>query len=73
MNAGQILVVWVAMSAAVGMGVYPNVDAIDELIKIHHVVEPRSGIKNRYEDLYGEYRALYEALAPVYRRLSQIQ
>jgi hypothetical protein len=58
---------------AVGMGVYPNMEAVDGLVQIADQVEPiDDGRRRRYNELYREYRALYEVLAPVYRRLHTI-
>jgi xylulokinase len=61
-----------ALTVAVGLGVYPNVEAIDDLIEIDHTVEPDSTFQERFDALYCEYRALYEALAPIFRRIHQI-
>jgi xylulokinase len=59
----------IALTVAVGMGYYNSVDDIDDLIGIRGVVEPNPANQKRYDDLYREYRALYDALAPIYRRL----
>jgi hypothetical protein len=48
-------------------------DAVDELIGIHHEVQPEAARWKRYNVLYQEYRGLYEVLAPVYRRLYEIE
>ncbi len=61
-----------ALAVAVGLGIYPNMDAVDALIKIGREVEPDTTCAIRYNALYQEYRALYEALVPVHRRLYQI-
>ncbi len=58
-----------ALTVAVGMGVYPNMDAVDDLIGIDHVVEPRRSLERRYGRMYEEYRQVYDALAPVFRRI----
>jgi ribulose kinase len=61
------------LTVAVGMGVYPNMEAVDALIEISHSVEPQCGLgthsRARYEALYREYQALYRALSPIYHRL----
>jgi sugar (pentulose or hexulose) kinase len=62
-----------ALAVAVGLGIYPNMDVVDDLIKIRREVQPDSSHAKRYEALYREYRELYEVLAPVHRRLYQIQ
>jgi len=62
-----------ALTVAVGMGVYPNMDAVDDLIEISRVVEPRQECQGRYQDLYHEYHEVYAALAPIYRRLHKVR
>ena len=62
-----------ALTVAVGLGIYPNMDEVDDLIKISSVVQPDRSYSKRYEALYREYRDLYELLVPVHRRLYQIQ
>jgi hypothetical protein len=44
-------------------------EAVDEVICIDHIVEPGKENRDRYRGLYAEYRAAYEALAPIYRRV----
>ncbi len=61
-----------ALTVAVGMGVYPNMDAADELIEVSHSVQPREENQTRYDALYREYRALYDALSPLYHRLRSV-
>ncbi len=58
-----------ALTVAVGMGIYENVDVIDDLIKIHRIVKPQMENKKRYDDLYHEYLEIYNALSPIYRRM----
>ena len=43
--------------------------AVDELIRIDHVVEPRPALARRYGQMYEDYRQVYDALAPVFRRM----
>jgi xylulokinase len=62
-----------ALTVAVGLGVYPSMDAVDDLIGISHVVEPRTANKARYDDLYHEYREIYTALAPVFRGMHEVR
>jgi xylulokinase len=61
-----------ALTVAVGLGVYPNMDALDDLIGINHEVQPDGGRWKRYDAMYQEYRNLYKLLVPVHRRLYQI-
>jgi len=61
-----------ALTVAVGMGIYPNMEAVDDLIPIAQTVEPDERMAPRYEGMYREYRELYLALAPLYRRLHRL-
>jgi xylulokinase len=61
-----------ALTVAVGLGVYPSVEAIDEVIAISRTVGPQDRLQSRYDQLYSEYRAVYEALSPVFRRLYEV-
>ena len=62
-----------ALAVAVGLGIHPNMDALDDLVEISRVVQPDPIKYSRYADLYHEYRELYSALTPIYRRLYQVQ
>ncbi|MEW6567955.1 MAG: FGGY-family carbohydrate kinase [Chloroflexota bacterium] len=58
-----------ALTVAVGMGLYPSMEAIDDLVQISRTVEPVSDARQqRYDALYHQYRDLYQALAPLYRQ-----
>jgi xylulokinase len=61
-----------ALTVAVGLGVYPNMDSVDDLVKIRREVKPDGSNWKRYDALYQEYRGLYQLLEPVHRRLYQI-
>ena len=56
-----------ALAVAVGLGIYPNMDAVDELIKVKRVVEPQEANQAVYDRMYETYRQFYAALAPIYR------
>ena len=61
------------LTVAVGTGVYTSTEDVDQIIEIGRVVEPNPAKRNRYGDLYAEYRAAYDALVPIYRRLYQVR
>ena len=58
-----------ALTVAVALGVHPNMDAVDELVTVKRVVEPRKASETIYENAYSVYRRLYSALAPIYREI----
>jgi xylulokinase len=72
-NAQEAGAAGAALTVAVGLGVYPDVESIDDLVEISRVVTPDERNCRRYEALYGAYRQAYEALAPLYKRLYEIE
>jgi sugar (pentulose or hexulose) kinase len=48
-------------------------DELDQLIDINLEIQPNVKRWKRYDQLYKEYRELYELLAPVNRRLYEIK
>ncbi|MFN2120357.1 MAG: xylulokinase [Anaerolineales bacterium] len=60
-----------ALAVAVGLGIYPDMDSVDDLIKIRSEVAPRRINWKRYDSLYHGYRDIYEALVPIHKRLYQ--
>ena len=56
-----------ALAVAVGLGVYPDMDAVDDLIVVKRTMEPQTTDAAVYERMYPTFRRFYEALAPIYR------
>jgi sugar (pentulose or hexulose) kinase len=56
-----------ALTVSVGLGLYPSMDAVDDLIKVKRVVEPRERNAAVYDRGYETFRSMYDALAPIYR------
>lgn len=71
-NAQEAGAAGAALTVAVGMGVYPDVESIDDLVEISHTVTPDTRHSRRYDALYAAYRQTYEALTPIYRKLYEI-
>ncbi len=61
-----------ALTVAVGLGIHPNMDAVDDLIEIKQVIQPDNSNRQRYNDLYRIYRDLYTLLVPIHRRLYEV-
>ena len=62
-----------ALTVAVGLGIYPGVDEIDDMVKIEKVIRPDPKSWKRYDALYQEYREIYNVLVPIHRRLYQVR
>ncbi len=58
-----------ALTAAVGLGVYPEMEAVDELVRFSKTTRPNEKNFGRYDGLYREYRNLYDVFSPIYRRM----
>ncbi len=71
-NALQAGASGAALTVAVGLGLYPEVETIDDMIEISHVVQPDDSHQKRYQELYESYRHAYEALSPLYRQLYKV-
>lgn len=69
MEAGAV---GAALTVAVGLGIHPDMDAVDDLIGIEKVVHPDLSNQTRYEDLYQIYRDLYTVLVPIHHRLYEV-
>ena len=69
MEAGAV---GAALTVAVGLGIHPNMDTVDDLIEIEYVVHPDKSHRQRYNDLYRIYRELYTVLVPIHHRLYEV-
>jgi xylulokinase len=61
-----------ALTVAVGLGLLPNMDAVDNLVGIARIVTPDDSNQRRYDDLYQIYRDLYTLLVPIHHRLYEV-
>jgi len=61
-----------ALAVAVGLGIHPDMDAVDDLVAIEQIVQPDETHSRRYADLYQIYRDLYTALVPIHHRLYEV-
>ncbi len=60
-----------ALIAAVGLGIYPSIEATRAVIPAGSVVQPTSPPPAIYRDLYPAFQRLYPALRPLYHRLNR--
>ena len=57
--------------AAVGLGLYPSVEATKGLIPVAQVIRPDASSKGVYDNLYAAYRTIYGSLKNLHKRLNQ--
>ena len=59
-----------ALTAAVGLGVYPDFETLKEVIQVTHTFEPRAENASLYDELFDAYKKVYRALKGIYRQLN---
>ncbi|HEY3773565.1 MAG TPA: FGGY family carbohydrate kinase [Solirubrobacteraceae bacterium] len=59
-----------ALAAGVGVGSAPGWSVVSELARLGSPIEPRTAYRERYDELYGVYRALEPVLRPISHRLA---
>lgn len=59
-----------ALIAAVGLGVYPDIGAAAENVKVEKMFSPRAESKRVYDTLFRIYKLLYKNLKKLYRDLN---
>jgi xylulokinase len=57
--------------AAVGLGLYPSIESLKELVPVEHIVRPDTSSKDTYESIYRAYREVYRSLKDLHRSLNQ--
>jgi xylulokinase len=63
--------VGVALVAAVGMGVYPDIESLKKVVRVESVFEPKPENSEIYDPLFDRYREVYRHLRGFYRRLNK--
>lgn len=58
-----------SLAVAVGLGLHPGMDAVDDLVQIRREVNPDKSRWRVYDGLYRRYREIYDALVPIHRQL----
>jgi len=59
--------------AGVGLGLYPSIEHLKELVPVEHVVHPETGSKPIYDSMYLAYRTVYRSLKDLHRCLNQAE
>ena len=57
--------------AAVGLGIYPSVESLKELVPVDYSVAPTYGSSDTYDRLYTVYRKVYRSLKDLHHHLNQ--
>jgi xylulokinase len=60
-----------ALLAAVGMGVYPSIEALKQVVPTGEIVKPNTDPPKVYNDLYEAFKRIYPSLSKIYHKLNE--
>jgi xylulokinase len=63
--------VGIALTAAVGLGLYSDFEALRKVVRVEREFEPQACNAECYESLYRAYRRLYGCLRGLYRQVNE--
>ena len=70
-NPQQAGAVGAALIAAIGLGVYPDFQALKKVIQVTRTFEPQVENAEVYAELFDAYKKVYDALKGIHRQLNQ--
>jgi xylulokinase len=70
-NPQEATAVGAALLAAVGLGIYPTIEAVKPVIPVNQVIHPDPGGLPVYDRMFTAYRQVYRSLKNLYRHLNQ--
>ena len=62
-----------ALTAAVGLGLYPNFESLRDVVQVEHEFEPQPANTEVYKVLYEAYQRLYSSLRGLYRDVNEVR
>ncbi|MBE9470858.1 MAG: FGGY-family carbohydrate kinase [Chloroflexi bacterium] len=62
-----------ALTAAIGLGLYPDFEALKQVVRVEHTFEPQSDNWEVYDHLYRAYKRLYRCLRDLYREVNEVR
>lgn len=60
-----------ALLAAVGMGIYPSIETLKEVVPTGEIVEPAPDPPQVYNELYQAFKRIYPSLSRIYHTLNE--
>jgi len=70
-NPQEAGAVGVAMTAAIGLGIYKDFDSLKKVVTVDKAFEPRAENRQVYDFLYGSFHELYKDLKGFYTRINK--
>jgi xylulokinase len=62
-----------ALTAAIGLGLYPDFEALKAIVHVEREFEPQMGNAEVYDVLYRAYRRIYSSLRALYREVNEVR
>ena len=72
-NPQEAGAVGAALTAAVGLGVYPDFEALKQVVHVAREFEPQPCNAETYDCLYRAYRRIYGCLRELYREVNEVR
>ena len=72
-NPQEAGAVGTALTAAVGLGLYPDFEALKNVIRVEREFSPQAHNAEVYDTLYQAYRRIYGSLRHLYRDVNQVR
>lgn len=62
-----------ALTAAIGLGLYPDFEALKDVVRVEREFEPQTCNAETYDCLYRAYRHIYSCLRKLYREVNEVR
>jgi xylulokinase len=62
-----------ALTAAIGLGLYPDFEALKDIVRVEREFEPQTCNAETYDCLYRAYRHIYSCLRGLYREVNEVR
>ncbi len=72
-NPQEAGAVGAALTAAVGLGIYPDFESLRDIIQVEREFAPRPEHRETYDLLYRTYQRLYHSLRGLYREVNRVR
>jgi xylulokinase len=72
-NPQEAGAVGTALTAAIGLGLYPDFQALKKVVRVEREFEPQACNAEIYNFLYRTYRRIYSSLRDLYREVNEVR
>ena len=72
-NPQEAGAVGIALTAGIGLGLYPDFESLKKVVRVEHKFDPRPANKPVYDTLYRAYKELYSSLRDLYREVNGVR